>query len=167
MISHASQRMRKRLLDRMHVVNRQRRFRVHTEPTARFCEAVLEALDQHDWSLSVAFIPTREMESLNRAYRGREYATDVLSFSYRSGSDPSDRFLGEIVIAPEIAVRQAERYGGAPEAELRRLLVHGVLHLLGYDHETDRGEMMRLQGKLLRRKVLRLPPALATMDGDR
>lgn len=166
MTSHASERMRNRLLDRIQVLNKQRRFKIHREPTALFCDAVMEALKQHDWSLSVALISAREMESLNRNYRGREYATDVLSFSYRSGLDTTDGFLGEIVIAPEIAVRQAAQYGGALEAELRRLLVHGILHLLGYDHETDRGEMMKLQARLLRRKALTQPPALATLDGN-
>ncbi len=63
-------------------------------------------------------------------------------------------FLGEIIIAPEVARLHAIRYGISVEREVRRLLVHGTLHLLGYDHETDKGEMNQLQKKLLRRRTV-------------
>ncbi len=59
-------------------------------------------------------------------------------------------FLGEIVIAPEIARNQALSHGTSTEKELGKLIIHGILHLLGYDHENDKGEMSRLQKKLLR-----------------
>lgn len=76
-------------------------------------------------------------------------------------------FLGEIIIAPEIAVDQALRYRIGPERELRRLLVHGILHLLGYDHETDEGRMNRLQTRLLRRKSLVDAPPLSDLKVSR
>jgi probable rRNA maturation factor len=69
-------------------------------------------------------------------------------------------FLGEILIAPEVAVSQAVRYAVSAEKELRKLLVHGILHILGYDHETDKGQMEQLQAKLLRRKLFSNPPSL-------
>jgi probable rRNA maturation factor len=93
------------------------------------------------------------MKSLNREYRGRDYATDVLSFRYRGEVADGIPFLGEIVIAPEVAWNQSRRWRIPPEREMRRLLVHGLLHLLGYDHETDSGEMMQLQRRLLRRRL--------------
>ena len=68
---------------------------------------------------------------MNYQYLRRNYATDVLSFAYKGEVMEGMRFLGEIIIAPEIAVRQAD-----PERELRKLLIHGILHLLGYDHEA-------------------------------
>ncbi len=72
-------------------------------------------------------------------------------------------FLGEIVISPQVAYRQALRAGTDPEREMRMLLLHGLLHLLGYDHETDQGEMIRLQHRLMRRRWFRAPGRLMDM----
>ncbi len=97
---------------------------------------------------------------MNDRYRGRNYATDVLSFSYGKLKMEGMPFLGEVVIAPKIAVDQAVRNRVSPDKELRKLLVHGILHLLGYDHETDEGQMNRIQTKLLRRKFFLNSPSL-------
>ena len=107
------------------------------------------------------------MRSLNRRYLKRDYATDVLSFSYGRMKVDGTPFLGEIVLAPEIALHQALRCGTLPEKELGKLLVHGILHLLGYDHETDQGQMHRFQGKLLRRKFFRKADSLADLKVNR
>ena len=102
------------------------------------------------------------MRVMNAAYRGRDYPTDVLSFTYGSEEDEGTNFLGDVVIDPEIACRNAERWRVTPDRELRRLLLHGVLHLLGYDHEIDSGEMNKLQRRLLRRKFsLQSQPLIA------
>jgi probable rRNA maturation factor len=100
-------------------------------------------------SFGVRFVDDSEMRRLNRRFRGRDYPTDVLSFP---GEDSSDScHLGDVVIAVPTARRQAAA-GGSPERqEIRTLLLHGVLHCLGYDHETDRGEMERLEGRLRKR----------------
>ena len=90
------------------------------------------------------------MQTLNRKYRGKNYPTDVLSFVYGEESVEGIPFLGEIVISPEIAWLQARRRKADPEKEMRMLLLHGLLHLLGYDHENDHGEMNRLQAKVMR-----------------
>lgn len=91
--------------------------------------------------LSIAIVEIAEMTELNSRYRGKDGPTDVLSFEC---DDPcvateSDQpvALGDVVIAPEIAIQQAAEYGHTVEEELNLLLVHGVLHLLGYDHEAD------------------------------
>lgn len=76
-------------------------------------------------------------------------------------------FLGEIVIAPEVAVEQAIRFRISPEKELKKLLLHGILHLLGYDHETDRGQMNRFQRNLLRRKFFQNAASLADFKVNR
>ena len=117
-----------------------------------------------DRSLSVVFVGTGTIRSLNARYRQKNYATDVLSFSYDGAVVDRLVFLGEIVIAPEIAVNQAMRYGVAPDWELRKLIVHGVLHLMGYDHESDGGQMDRLQSKLLRRKFFLDAPPLGELE---
>ena len=89
---------------------------------------------------------------MNRQYRRKDYATDILSFSYGQENLEGRPFLGDIVISPAIACSQAVRYGVSQEKEIRKLLVHGILHLLGYNHETDNGEMNRLQALILRRR---------------
>lgn len=94
----------------------------------------------YDVELSIAIVEIEEMAELNDRYRGKDGPTDVLSFGC---DDPcpvdSDEpvTLGDVVIAPVIAQRQAEEYGHTVEEELNLLLVHGILHLLGYDHEDD------------------------------
>ncbi len=117
---------------------------------SRFCDDVLCALDTPETNLAVAFVSAKKMRDLNRRYLGRDYATDVLSFGYEDETEEGRPFLGEIVIAPEVAWRQARRWRTPPEHEVRKLLVHGILHLLGYDHERDTGMMNRLQRRLLR-----------------
>ena len=115
-------------------------------------------------SLEVVFVGPRKMRSLNHTYRDKDYATDVLSFRYRSESQEGMNFLGEIVIAPEVARAQALRWGSAPEREIRKLLLHGILHLLGYDHETDHGEMNRLENRLRRSGLFSCCDPVADFD---
>jgi probable rRNA maturation factor len=109
-------------------------------------------------SLSVVFVDVDRMEELNRSYRGKAYPTDVLSFSYGEPTVDGRVFLGEIVIAPEIA----RRGGPDLETELRKLMVHGILHLLGYDHEVDDGEMDRIQSRLMRSRAFATPGRVAS-----
>ena len=121
---------------------------------------MLRALGQPHRTLSIVFVGAEEMRKINKHYLGRDYATDVLSFSYGKVKMDGLYFLGEIVIAPGIAVRQAIRSRVSPERELRKLLVHGALHLLGHDHEKDKGEMNRIQAGFLRRRFFLNPPPL-------
>jgi probable rRNA maturation factor len=98
-------------------------------------------------SLGVRFCSDREMRRVNQGFRGQDKATDVLSFPGEDGH------LGDILISVPTARRQAAEAapGGHPvEHELRTLLLHGVLHCLGYDHETDDGEMDRVERRLRR-----------------
>ncbi len=103
--------------------------------------------------VAIAILPDRQVRRLNRTYRRIDKATDVLSFP---GVPP----LGDIAIARGVAARQARRFGHAEAVEWRILALHGLLHLLGYDHETDRGEMTRLEARLQRRAGL--PASLLT-----
>jgi probable rRNA maturation factor len=152
----------KEILYPIQVLNRQKRYKIHRNSVISFCTGVLKSLEVPGArSLSVVFVGSAKMRAMNRRYRRKDYATDVLSFSYKGVKLDGVSFLGEIVIAPEIAFNQAIRYRVEPERELRKLLVHGVLHLLGYDHETDQGQMNRIQTKLLRRRVVLDPPSLA------
>jgi probable rRNA maturation factor len=95
--------------------------------------------------VTVALISDARMRTLNRAYRGKDYATDVLSFPIDDGT-----FLGDIAIATGVAERQADEAGHPVGTELKILALHGLLHLLGYDHERDSGEMKRAEIRLRR-----------------
>ena len=99
--------------------------------------------------LAIALVPDARMRILNRSYRRKDYATDVLSFR----PDPRAPVLGDIVIATGIARRQAREAGHSYQTELRVLALHGLLHLLGYDHEdrADNGRMARAEARLRKR----------------
>jgi len=90
---------------------------------------------------------SEEMQKLNREYRGKDEPTDVLTFP-----SLSPRVLGDIAISAEIAAANAAELGHSTEAEVKVLILHGLLHLAGYDHETDDGEM-RTRETTLRRKL--------------
>ena len=110
---------------------------------------------------SVCFVTDREMKRLNGTYRGKNQTTDVLSFPSEERTKPKGlkravtalrgEFLGDIAISPTVARRNAKLFGRTAEEEIRILLVHGILHLMGYDHESDRGEMERVEANLRRR----------------
>jgi probable rRNA maturation factor len=97
----------------------------------------------------VAVVSDGRMRTLNRAYRGADHATDVLSFP--STSDQAGDSSGDIVIAAGVAARQAAQAGHDVRTELRVLALHGLLHLLGYDHERDEGQMARVEARLRRK----------------
>ena len=94
--------------------------------------------------VGIALVTDARMRVLNRSYRRKDYATDVLSF------DGQDDTLGDLVIAKGVAARQAREAGHSLQTELRVLALHGLLHLLGYDHDSpnDRGRMARMESRL-------------------
>ena len=99
--------------------------------------------------LSVLFVSDSKIRQLNREYRGLDRPTDVLAFSMREGEDTqiNPGVLGDIVISAETAKRQGEEIGWGLEKEVCKLLIHGLLHLIGYDHETDPDEAARMRNK--------------------
>jgi probable rRNA maturation factor len=101
-------------------------------------------------TVTVAIVPDDRVRRLNRRYRRKNATTDVLSFS---SDEPGD--LGDVVIAAGVARRQAQEAGHSVQVEYRILALHGLLHLLGYDHEGDDGRMARLEARLRRRGGLR------------
>jgi probable rRNA maturation factor len=104
--------------------------------------------------VSVALVSDARIRELNRRYRRLDRSTDVLSFSNaHSAQRAADSGLGDIVIATGVARRQAKEAGHTLQAELRVLALHGLLHLLGYDHHSrdDRGRMARLEARLRRK----------------
>lgn len=107
-------------------------------------------------SITVLVTSSRELRSLNQRFRGKDKPTDVLSFP----PDPLSArgYAGDVAISAEIASQNAHRLGHSPADEIRILALHGLLHLSGYDHETDAGTMARKEQSL--RKQLGLPMAL-------
>lgn len=107
------------------------RRRVH-----RTAQRLLHALGEARSSVSLTFVGDARIRALNRVYRGKDRATDVLSFPLDPPRDaPIERLLGDVVISVDTAARQAAEYDAPLEREVDRLLIHGLLHLLGYDHE--------------------------------
>jgi probable rRNA maturation factor len=103
--------------------------------------------------VAIALVPDAHIRKLNRQYRGKDYATDVLSFEPADEGLRGPRFLGDLVIATGVARRQAREAGHSYRTELRVLALHGFLHLLGYDHDhpDDHGRMARAEARLRRR----------------
>lgn len=145
------------------IVNRQRLARVDAARVATIADATIEAVGKVNASLTVAFVRDRVIRNLNSTFKGVSRASDVLSFpaqEMRSGAGDdyfggggSLEHLGDVVISTDTALRQAGDSGHSFEREVDELVIHGVLHLCGYDHDTDRGQMNRLELKL-RRKLL-------------
>jgi probable rRNA maturation factor len=145
------------------VVNRQRLARIDARRVARLVDTTLVAVGRADANLTVAFVRDRAIRDLNHKFRGNDRVTDVLSFpaedergyasdvSFIGGAE--SEFLGDIVVSTDTALKQADHAGHSFEREVNELVIHGVLHLCGYNHETDRGQMNRLE-LMLRRKLL-------------
>jgi probable rRNA maturation factor len=106
--------------------------------------------------VNVLLTSSAEMKSLNRRFRGKDKPTDVLSFP--AEADAKRQFAGEIAISAEIATKNANALGHSPAEEVKILVLHGVLHLRGYDHECDNGQMARRERQL--RAKLHLPLGL-------
>ena len=101
-------------------------------------------------TVAIAILPDARVRALNRKYRGKNRATDVLSFP------GTGNYLGDIAISRGIAQKQAKLLGHSLATELRVLALHGLLHLLGYDHESDNGRMARVEARLRRKAGLPL-----------
>ena len=112
----------------------------------RSARRLLRALDLRHGELSLLLVSDGEMRRLNRRWRGRDRPTDVLAFAQAEGPGGApDGMLGDVVISVDTARRQAAKRGETLGREAERLLVHGVLHLLGYDHERSTAEARRMQ----------------------
>lgn len=112
-------------------------------------ERLLAALAPTADSLVLRLVGDRTMRRLNREFRGQDATTDVLSFP--GAPSPEGLHLGDVVVSVPQAARQASARGHAAGLEIRMLALHGILHCLGHDHETDGGEMERLERRLRRR----------------
>jgi probable rRNA maturation factor len=134
----------------------------------RLAEALLARLGFASGELGVTYVGPAEMEELNRGHMGHSGPTDVLTFPLDAGKGGNAApaaaadvplLLGDIIICPQVAERQAGAAGHGLDDELCLLLVHGMLHLAGLDHEADQGEMEARQAELVRDLCLRRKPS--------
>jgi probable rRNA maturation factor len=133
------------------VVNRQRSTRIQTTAWEAFAARAIEAIGKSGSSATIAFVSDKIIRELNRQFRGVDKATDVLSFR---ADEADETYLGDIAISVDTAGRQARENGLTFDEEVAQLVLHGLLHLSGFDHATDNGEMDRLELRL--RKKLRI-----------
>jgi probable rRNA maturation factor len=163
------------------ILNRQRAVRVARRPLEAFLHRVENEMNLGGSDVTVCLVSDAEIAKMNEVFRKKKGPTDVLSFPaekvlrasgrrrkrvYPEGAKDSEvivktrvkqksriseTYLGDIAIAPATARRYAKKNGRSLSSELRILILHGVLHLLGYDHETDRGEMNRIEQKMRQR----------------
>ena len=132
------------------ILNRQRKIKIKRQIFEDFANSLktkIQEIENKDFT--VAFVSDRKMKELNRFFRDKNSTTDVLSFPFEPDEfDSEDNTLGDIVISAEQAERQAAENDLDFETEIKQLILHGVLHLCGYDHETDGGEMNRRELEL-------------------
>jgi probable rRNA maturation factor len=135
------------------IVNRQRKSRIASARWERFGAKALKVLPVKNASATIVFVSDRAMSELNHRWRGQRGTTDVLSFpAAQDKFEKSEGLnLGDLVISVEQAARQANENKLSLNLEISQLILHGLLHLCGYDHSTDNGEMNRLERRLRKR----------------
>lgn len=134
------------------IVNQQRKVKIDSVKWREFAEKALDSLKEAKGkTATIAFVSDKKMCSLNRDFRGKNATTDVLSFQFVAGefdAQETANNLGDVVISAEQAARQAAENNLMLETEISQLILHGILHLCSYDHETDHGEMNAFELKL-------------------
>ena len=128
------------------LLNQQRRVRIDLKALRRFLPLLGRAARVSPERFSVALVSDQHIAALNRRYRRKARPTDVLSFPAGGNG-----YLGDVVISADTARRQARWFGHSLGEEIKLLMVHGLLHLMGYDHERDHGQMNRREHALRRR----------------
>ena len=130
------------------IVNRQRKIKIDAKIFQGFAEKVITLIPEViGKSVVIAFVSDRKMRELNGTFRGKNLTTDVLSFPFEADEFDQD-MLGDIAISLEQAARQAKENNLTFSTEIKQLILHGILHLCDYDHETDNGEMNSLEVQL-------------------
>lgn len=138
----------------VYVTSRLRRKGASFRKLKGLAQRILKLLNQDQAELSLALVENREIQELNAKYRNKNEPTDVLSFPSEEILPTGIQILGDVVISVEQAEKQARRRSEALGEEIERLLIHGILHLLGYDHESSRREARIMQD--MERKISRM-----------
>jgi probable rRNA maturation factor len=131
------------------ISNRQERVSIDARKIKRAAKRILHGLGFQGYELSLVIVDDQEITRLNRQYFHRNRPTNVISFPMAAGDPASlhSRILGDVIISAETAKRQTEEAGGKAEDEILFLLIHGILHLAGYDHEETGDEREKMEAK--------------------
>jgi len=124
-----------------------RRVLIRETVIRRVIQRLLELIGESESEVSIEFVGDVRMRRLNREYRKKDRTTDVLAFASREAGGPKTPWLGGVVVSVPTAMRQADVLGQSLNEELARLLIHGMLHLVGYDHERSDREAQRMRRK--------------------
>ena len=129
--------------------NRQDNHRISEKKIRQTASVILNALDYPDAELSILIVDDQQIAQLNRQYLNREGPTNVIAFPMRQGrfSDIAPNLLGDVVISADTARREAQSAGTSMQDRFDQLLIHGILHLLGYDHENTAAETQKMEAK--------------------
>jgi probable rRNA maturation factor len=129
--------------------NKQNNIQISLKIMKKTAQAVLDALEFPEGELSVLFVDDPEIEALNKKYLNREGPTNVIAFPMLDGSfsDITPKLLGDVVISVDTAQKEGESAGISAEGRIVELLIHGILHLFGYDHEEGGKEALEMEKK--------------------
>ena len=129
--------------------NRQSRQKISLKKIKQTVQVILDALDCPDSEISILIVDDPQIEDLNQQYLNRQGPTNVIAFAMREGefSDLSPHLLGDVVISIDTAAREAQMAATSMEQRFNELLVHGILHLMGYDHETSADDARVMEDK--------------------
>ena len=129
--------------------NRQKKYKISLKQIQEKAKAILNALDSPEAELSILIVDDPQIAVFNKQYLNRKGPTNVIAFPMRDGpyGDITPQLLGDVVISVETADRERKRVGSSMEERFTQLLVHGILHLLGYDHETSDQDAQEMEEK--------------------
>ncbi|MFH0898483.1 MAG: rRNA maturation RNase YbeY [bacterium] len=143
------------------IINRQRKIKVNETRLKKIIATMLANLSYKDFDIGILFTTNKTIKKYNKTYRNKDQATDILSFPYHTNlkagqkiivKNPEDKNLGDIIISLEYAQKAAPEWNRFLQQHLIALLAHGIAHLLGYDHETDKQamQMEKIEKKLIK-----------------
>ncbi len=132
------------------IIDQQNKFSIIPQDFEKFVNKTLDLITETaDKFLTIVFVTDEKIKDLNNQYRNKNAVTDVLSFEYDSDEfETEEDYLGDVIISIEQADKQAAENGLSLDLEIKQLILHGILHLCGYDHETDNGEMNQIELQL-------------------
>ena len=130
-------------------INNTTNFAINEKNFSTVAKKVLKGENRELETISLAFVNKEEIKKLNKKFRKKNKPTDVLSFELKEsfGLSEGNKYLGEIIICPEIVRENAKKYKVSAKSEMQKVFVHGILHLCGYDHEKSAAEEARMEAK--------------------
>ena len=131
------------------ISNQQEEVKLNLSRIKREINKILKSLACSNSEISILFTSDEHIKNLNKTYRKKNRPTDVLAFSQNEGDSPgiNTNILGDVVVSTDTAKRQADERSHSVEKEIFILLIHGILHLLGFDHEKEKKDLKKMQSK--------------------